>query len=72
MSYCSHHDYELEVEAREQYFERLRNSPLHLCRLRHFGPDRWSLAFYTYSQERYEPAFFGSGEATVRSCRWSP
>ena len=23
---------------------------------------RWSVAFYTYSQERYEPSFFASGE----------
>ena len=51
-------------ETKEQYLERLRNTPLHLCRLRHFGPDRWSIAFYTYSHERYEPSFFGSGEDT--------
>ena len=34
----------------------------HLCRLRHLGkPDCWSLAFYTYSHERYEPCLFRSG-----------
>ena len=34
----------------------------HLCRLRHLGkPDCWSLAFYTYSHERYEPCLFQSG-----------
>ena len=34
----------------------------HLCRLRHLGrPDRWSLAFYTYSNEHYEPCLFRSG-----------
>jgi hypothetical protein len=34
----------------------------HLCRLRYLGkPDRWSLAFYTYSNERYEPCLFDSG-----------
>ena len=49
-------------ETKEQYLDRLRNTPLHLCRLRHFGPDRWSCAFYTYSNERYEPCFLGSGE----------
>jgi hypothetical protein len=46
-------------ETAEQYLERLRNNPLHLCRIRYFGDEnRWSLAFYTYSNERYEPCFF--------------
>ena len=49
-------------ETREPFVERLRNTPTHLCRLRHFGPDRWSVAFYKYSDMRYEPSFFGSGE----------
>ncbi|PYU92165.1 MAG: hypothetical protein DMG25_12625 [Acidobacteria bacterium] len=35
---------------------------MHLCRLRYFRPDNWSLAFYTYSNERYEPCVFGSGD----------
>ena len=26
-------------ESREEYAERLRNTPTHLCRLRYFGPD---------------------------------
>lgn len=33
-----------------------------LCRLRYFAPDRWSFAFYTYSNERYEPCVFPNGE----------
>jgi hypothetical protein len=49
-------------ETRDQYLERLRSTPTHLCRLRHFRPDRWSCAFYTYSNERYEPCFLASGE----------
>lgn len=45
-----------------KYFERLRNTPIHLCRLRYFGDEnRWTLAFYTYSQEKYEPSVFNSG-----------
>jgi hypothetical protein len=49
-------------ETREQYFERLRNAPVHLCRLRYFGnEDAWSLSFFTYSRERYEPCVFHSG-----------
>lgn len=36
--------------------------PVHLVRLRYFGTDdRWSLAFYTYSHERYEPCVFADG-----------
>lgn len=49
-------------ETREQFIERLRNEPTHLVRLRYFGGDRWSVAFFTYSHERYEPCFFKSGE----------
>ena len=48
-------------ETRQQFVERLRATPLHLCRLRHFSADRWSLAFYTYSNERYEPCVFPNG-----------
>ena len=49
-------------ESREEYIERLRNFPIHLCRLRHFNTDRWSLAFYAYSHERYEPCIFPGGD----------
>ena len=49
-------------ETREEHIERLRNTPTHLCRLRYFGDeDRWSMAFYTYSHETYEPCFFNNG-----------
>ena len=34
----------------------------HLCRLRYMGSlSGWSLAFYTYSHEKYEACTFGSG-----------
>jgi hypothetical protein len=39
--------------------------PLHLCRLRYMGgrePKAWSVDFYTYSHEKYEPCVFASGE----------
>jgi hypothetical protein len=48
-------------ETREQFLERLRATPVHLCRLRHFSEEEWSLAFYTYSNERYEPCYFRNG-----------
>ena len=47
--------------SRKEYLERLRNTPVHLCRLRYFRPDHWSLAYYTYSHEKYEPCVFANG-----------
>ena len=36
--------------------------PLHLCRLRYLGDEEgWSMAFYTYNNERYEPCTFRNG-----------
>ncbi|MBI4333942.1 MAG: hypothetical protein HY673_21990 [Chloroflexi bacterium] len=56
------HDLEGHGESREEHIERLRNTPTHLCRLRYFGDeDRWSMAFYTYSHEKYEPCVFNDG-----------
>lgn len=50
-------------ESREEYLERLRTTPTHLCRLRYFGDEEaWGFAFYTYSGERYELSVFPSGE----------
>ncbi|MFQ5808003.1 MAG: hypothetical protein ACE5JM_00160 [Armatimonadota bacterium] len=52
-------------ETREEYIERIRNTPTHLCRLRYLGREAgWSWAFYTYSNERYEPAVFEDGSWT--------
>ena len=49
-------------ETKEHYLERLRSTPIHLCRLRHFAEDKWSLALYLYSHERYEPSVYLTGE----------
>jgi hypothetical protein len=55
-------DPELYGESLEKYIERLRNTPTHLCRLRYFGDENlWSMAFYTYSHEKYEPCIFDNG-----------
>jgi hypothetical protein len=36
---------------------------MHLCRLRYFNkPDEWSMAFFTYSNETYEPCLFPTGK----------
>lgn len=49
-------------ESREEYIERLRNTPIHLCRLRYFGDEEaWSFAFYTYSNEKYELCLLDNG-----------
>ena len=55
-------DEKLWGETREEQIERLRNTPTHMCRLRYLGSaDRWTMAFYTYSHEKYEPSFFQNG-----------
>lgn len=48
-------------ETREEYIERVSNSPIHLCRLRYFGDDKWGLAAYLYSSEKYELSVFPNG-----------
>ena len=59
-------------ETREEYIERLRNTPLHLCRLRYFGDDRWGYAFYTYSHDKYELTVYPDGDfsASQRRLFW--
>lgn len=37
------------------------NPALHLCRLRYCGQGEWSLGFFAYSSEKYEPCVFRSG-----------
>lgn len=50
-------------ESPEEYYARLRETPVHLCRLRFNGdPERWSFAFYSYASERYEPSVFLTGD----------
>ena len=50
-------------ESREQYLARRRETPTHLCRLRYFaGRNLWSMALYTYSNERFEPCVLPAGE----------
>lgn len=40
-----------------------------LCRLRHFDLDRWSLALFIYSNEKYQPCNFQNGkqEGTIKA-----
>jgi hypothetical protein len=38
------------------------DEPFPIGRLRHFGPLNWSLAFYAYSTETYQPCVFQNGE----------
>jgi hypothetical protein len=49
-------------ETREERVERLRDTPIHLCRLRYQGDEEeWTMAFYTYSHDKYEPSVFDHG-----------
>ncbi len=48
--------------SRKEPIAQLREVPTHLCRLRYFGDEnKWSMAFYTYSHEKYEPCIFDNG-----------
>lgn len=49
-------------ETKEEYLERMRSTPAHLCRLRYFGNGRWGYAFYTYSNGRYELSVYPNGQ----------
>jgi hypothetical protein len=44
-------------ETASERLERLRNTPLRLCRLRHFTAERWTMGFFKYSDEKYELCF---------------
>jgi len=48
-------------ESREAYIDRIRKTPIQLCRLRHFTADRWSVAFFSYGKMKYEPCYFQNG-----------
>jgi hypothetical protein len=55
-------DARLFGQTREERIEDLRNFPTHLCRLRYFSDvNRFSMAFYTYSHEKYEACLFPGG-----------
>ena len=48
--------------TREARIEFLRTVPTHLCRLRYSGDtEKWAMAFYTYSHNKYEPSMFPNG-----------
>ena len=53
---------DLTRESIDTYLERQRQFPIHLGRIRYFADNQWSYAFYTYSNERYEPAIFPNGD----------
>ncbi|MBM3472254.1 MAG: hypothetical protein FJX75_03145 [Armatimonadetes bacterium] len=53
------------TETPDEYLDRMRDTPLHLCRLTYLGSeDTWAVAMYTYSGERYEPCVFYDGSMT--------
>ena len=50
-------------ETREEYVERLKKTPYHLFRLRFYGDEeKWGLAFYSYSSNKYETSVYPTGE----------
>lgn len=61
-SFLDNYDPSIFKVTREEYIERIKNTPIHLCRLRYKGnEEKWTKAFYTYSNEKYEPSMFNNG-----------
>lgn len=63
--WCVTHELKLRFRNQFCYLDGLKKgekTPFPLGRLRYFRDNTWSLAFYTYSNERYEPCFFPSGK----------
>ena len=60
-----HADFQLNLRFKNQFCyldaSKKEEDSFPLGRLRYFGQDNWSLALYTYSNERYEPCIFPSG-----------
>ena len=61
-------------ETREEHIDRMRKTPIHLCRLRYFGDEeQWGIAFYSYAENKYETTafpdgkFFGTPELAVET-----
>jgi len=54
--------------TRGEYLEWVRSSAFQLCRLRlrFLALDRWSLAIYSCTQERYEASVFADGGSVGR------
>ncbi|MDY0375331.1 MAG: hypothetical protein RBQ72_06330 [Desulfobacterium sp.] len=62
-------------ETREEHIDRMRKTPIHLCRLLYFGDEKkWGLAFYSYADNKYETSVFSDGktlgtpELAVETC----
>lgn len=60
---------QLKVRFKSQlcYIETIEEGDdrhLPLCRLRHFNLDDWSLALFTYSNDKYQPCNFRDGKET--------
>jgi hypothetical protein len=59
--------YRIDVRFKSKFcyidaYENDDKVPTHLCRLRYFGDvEKWTFAFYTYSNEQYTPCAYPSG-----------
>ncbi len=60
-----HPSIKIQARFRNQfcYLDSIENGGIiaPLVRLRYFGTNRWTLAFYTYSNEKYKPCIFRNG-----------
>ena len=59
--------YRIDVRFKSKFcyidaYENDEKVPKHLCRLRYFGDvEKWTFAFYTYSNEQYTSCAYPSG-----------
>jgi hypothetical protein len=64
-SWCSKIQLKLRFKSQFCYVDTIEKTDSRifpLCRLRYFKSGTWSLAIFTYSNERYEPCLFPDGK----------
>lgn len=59
--------YTLQLRFKSQFcyinaLDKKKKIVFPLCRLRYFDKNRWSLGFFTYSNDKYEPCAFSDGD----------
>lgn len=72
-SWCSKHKLSVRFKAQFCYVDVTEDgetSPSPLARLRYFNDERWSMTFFTWSNERYTPCILMTGQwqGTFEEC----
>ncbi len=51
-------------QTRDEFLEKHRNTPMQICRLRHFSKDSWSTAYFSYASMKFESTMLEDGSFT--------